>query len=418
MGDAKMIFWLGPWVWDTKGALPPHWRAPDGSLSSIDLRPLPAQALRGAIAGVGLFGTDEAVDLGSDYRAIGRGAKSIDVIPKESDRKIFESMIGISGVLGTTLSEWLWTTLSLCADPTGDSGPRPLMPTTHRHLELIHNGELVRVPFRLGMAEAAAAIAVMQEDYRAIRRATLDGKTTHAHLHRKVLGFWGEKFGVNNPEDIFIPARLPKEKPLKPTTTITDSFNRANSTVLGTSSEGWSWTELVSSIDIVSNAAQTQGASTLHSARAETDLSSSDNYAEIVISVLPSLNHLGAGARFSSSADTYYRSQVYTGDNKQYLDKVVAGTETHLGTAVSVTPSIPEAYRTSANGSTIKGYQAGVERRSETDTSITSGTRTGMGGYNSGTSADSFTAADLAAAGAIVGKVFQATQAVNRAATY
>lgn len=129
------------------------------------------------------------------------------------------------------------------------------------------------------------------------------------------------------------------------------------------------------------------------SSRAEKDLSSADHYSQVDVVALFGGSYIGGAVRFAGAAQTYYQGVMYSGDSKFYVSKLVAGAETHLGTAVSVTTNFPEAYKCLISGSTLKGYQAGVERRSETDTAITSGTRTGISAYGSGY-LDNFSAAD------------------------
>lgn len=397
-----MRYWTGPYMWDV---LPyPHWRSPIGCVGSIDLRPLSAQAQAVVASGVGFFATDDLTDLGllGPYTLLGQGdVRSL--TPAAKDRSNFAAALGLATVNGTTLVECLWDVLTVQARPIGDTGPKPIIPTTARKLELYLGGHslVMSKPFDLAMPEATNVKLCLQEDYRVVQDETAKGLTSDPKLDQKVLGYWGLKYGVPDPENYFIPADMVKVGPLAPATTLTDDFTRADQTGLGTAAGGWSWTTVAGAANIVSNQASIPSSAALYSVRAESDLSSADHYAQVDIVTIGVVTHSGGATRFAGAATTYYQAVYFKGDGKYYVSKVVTGTETHLGTAVAITTSLPEAYKCEINGSTLKGYQAGVERRSETDTSITANTRTGIAGYReSGATLDNWSAADLAAAAA------------------
>src|SRR5207253_2934705 len=107
-----------------------------------------------------------------------------------------------------------------------------------------------------------------------------------------------------------------------PETTITDDFNRADGTTIGNQ---LTWTEVAGTWDTVSNQVQMTGPasdSATYSARAESDLSSADHYAQLVYvnaGTVTTQAHLGPAARFSPSAQTHYLSVPYNGTF--YLEK-------------------------------------------------------------------------------------------------
>ena len=390
-----MRYYLGPWV---KNPAPEaYWHAPSGVVGAIDLRSIPAQNT----AGVGFFTTPDAVTLSNQYVQIALG--SIDTFSiTPAGRTVIANALGLASVSGVTLLDCLKDILTLRADPTGINRWKPLMPTIAGNLEIYLGGHSMiwSQEFDLAMPEAANVIAVLQEDYRAMLGDALAGKmgrngVVDLQFHRRVLDSWGEKFRVSNPEDIFVPADLPKEPRLPHGTTITDNFNRADADALGNSSEGWSWTEVINDTDIVSNQAHSQGTEDCE-ARAESDLASSDHYGQV--DVVNTTFKGGAFARFSASARTAYIGYLRATVTLR-LSKNVSGTETLLSDAV-ITPALPEAYKIEANGSAIKVYQAGVQRLSITDTAITGNTRCGIYTRTSGSSniVDNFSAADLAVA--------------------
>lgn len=107
--------------------------------------------------------------------------------------------------------------------------------------------------------------------------------------------------------------------------TITDNFTRADADALGSSSEGWSWTEVSGDADIVSNEAK--GFSTGHH-RAESDLGSATHYA----SMTPTGGGNGYGpiVRFDASANSGYVVVYDTSQTR--LFKCLSGSLSFLGT--------------------------------------------------------------------------------------
>lgn len=185
------------------------------------------------------------------------------------------------------------------------------------------------------------------------------------------------------------------------TGSITESFT-GDGDVLGSD---LSWTEVAGDWDRVSGEAKNMTVDQLCDARCESALSTDDQYAQINVTNLGSggkKGWLGPCVRFQSDAETCYTTFPYDYKSKQYLRKIVTGNETDLASAVSITISLPELYKVTADGSSIKGYQAGTERISATDTDITGNLYTGIAGYWSGSGycvGDDFEADDLVVAG-------------------
>lgn len=411
-----MRYWLGPLVPDEDTQ--PYLRAPDGSLGMIDMRSIPGHANQTSV----FLCTPDALTLPGEYTLLGQGDLR-DLKPAGAMRSAFTTILGIPSVSGDSLVEWLYDALTLRADPTGDTAVMPLMPTAERVME-IHLGGHSQVfarKFRLDMAEAVPVIEVMRRQYRQLRQQARAGKlggrdrdgkfAPDAEFHRRALDAWGEKFRIDNPEDVFIPADLPKERRLKHATTYTESFNQADSTTLG---PDLTWTETLNNAQTVSNQATpvTTGATTL--ARAEHDLSGSDNYTQgsLRYTAVSGLLASHVLCRFSSSANTGYEAQaLFTNTTQQNLIrfyKVVAGAFTLLDTNKSATMNAATDYlvKVQASGSTMTSYVDGVGKHNFTDTAIAAGTRGGMGFYRSGSdvpSVDLFETGDVAAGGSIVG---------------
>ncbi len=391
-------YWLGPWVWSD------GWNAPPQTVALLDLRSVAACALAGTVSGFGLFITANATDLGSDYENLGT-----DPLASwgASARNRWTSALALPQALqANTLRGALWETLTIQADPTGEDRAPPLMPTTSGRYEIWLAGQLVdSKPFRLTDAEATPVIDLHRRIYRQARLDSLAEKCrdrfgqVNLNHYRKVLGYWVRKYGINYRN--FQPADVPDEEPLAPETAITDNFNRSDADALGSSSEGWSWTEVFGDNDIVSNQATNPSATTNSRSRAESDLSSSDMYAQVALSSHATANsRSGPVARYSDSADTCYLFRVRNSASATYtLFKVVTGVETSLasGNATAVTGGTAKL---TVNGSALEGFLDSVSKISVTDSAIASGTRAGI--HFSTTvqsSLDDFEAADLAVAG-------------------
>lgn len=402
-----MRAWLGPWVWETVIGPAPHWRMPNGGLGCLDLRSLSAQATPAVVLGRGLFLTDDSTDLGSAYREVQPTLNA-------ARRNAIQAFLGLpDSVTALTRAGLILDLLTRHSRPTGDTFARPLMPQ--------HDG---RMRVRLGEADFEHQLdpaspywskiqRVYQEDYRRIRQDALDGKMRGvdgqpaSDFHRKWLGHLVRRKHLGFDWRLFIPSDLPVEEPLDPTTTITDNFNRANSSTLGTSSEGWSWTEQEDpdGLEILNNQARlsTTGDKT---ARADSDLDSDDHYGQILIAartIVSALAGHGPTARHSASALTFYLFHVQSNDANEKLYKRVTGTFTALTADASITQSIPDTMRIDCDGSILTGDYNGVDIFGNvTDTAITGNLRCGFYGGITGASntidIDDFEAADLAVA--------------------
>ncbi|MCC7484560.1 MAG: hypothetical protein IT529_06180 [Burkholderiales bacterium] len=416
-----MRYYLGPYIrraTDHDGPAERWWSPPDGVLAAIDMRPIPAQASEASVPGpaVGLFATPDAIGLGADYRLIGSGGALADIVPPERDRAVLASAFGVRRVDGTTLAEWMYSALTVHADPTGETAVRPLMPTRRGMLEACG----VRRRFRLDLPEALPVIATLQAEYRALRQAARDGQLgavrrgggaarfePDPEFHRRVLDGWGEKFGLANPQDVCIPSDLPRETRLPHATTITESFNKSNSTTLG---PDLTWAELENNLEVYSSQCRQVNTFVTASARADSDLSSSDHYAQIDTVNQAAYNGMSSGViarKDSTSTATYYLYRLYYSDGTTFAlqaFKVISGTATQLGSNYVLGASIsnPDTVRVQCDGSTISGQHNGTERHSVTDTAISGNTRCGvrLSDHAINTAVDDFEAGDLAAASA------------------
>jgi len=392
------------WVWVTEPT-GSFWQAPypDKAIGLLDLRSRTKSAQKDGLAGWGLFvynvnmaGTPGLFCYGGDFTATLDG----------TDKGTIEILLGAT-LDSTNVRDILWERLTIKADPLGLTGPKPIMPGHDLVMELHLGGHSLVKSVKLvpGVSpEWANVQKVLQEDYRKIRLEALKGKGKDKDHHRRVLQAWKEKYGIEDHEQ-FIPADLPKEKPLAHSTTITESWNCADSDSLTCDLV---WVEQSGDIDIVSNKASQTG-TTYSRARAASDLSSDDHYAEVDISTNGALGgNQGSRVhvRHASNADqTYYMAQAnWAGGNEFFARKFVLGTETDLSPPrITFAFDRANTYRIKIeiDGSSGEIFVDDVSQDTFTDTDITGNVRTGISGQAAQTIRwDVLEAADLAAAAA------------------
>ena len=401
-----MRYWLGPWVKTTDDGMV-GFTPPKGAIGLIDLR--------NAFGGYGFFTTPDEIILSSDYTAFGKGHLS----ELSGDKTMWGSMLNISTLEGTTVLDWLWNTLTIHADPKGETHPAPLMPTSKNILNLHLGGHsLVRSkPFNISMPEAAPVIERKQTQYRQYRQLARDGKlNSDPDFHRRILDMWGEKYKLDNPEDIFIPSDLPREARLLHRTSVSDDFNRSNENL--EVSANWSLLGSGSgtpSLVVNSNRCREDSISPSASyGQHQTALSSDDHFAEIDIEVLTapsSTRSYGASnTRMSDNGSAELNSYTYEatitsasatlGRLKKFTG---AGPTATVLADESETINLGDTIRVESDGSDITGKINGVITAGPvTDTSLSGELNTGLGsriqqGSVGDIELDNFAGADLAA---------------------
>lgn len=189
-------------------------------------------------------------------------------------------------------------------------------------------------------------------------------------------------------------------------TTISDDFNRANSDSLGSSSEGWSWTEVAGDSDIAGNTLAS-GADGTHYARAETDLSTDDHYVEANCTQIgtSSGSAVGLVARYSSSANTGIVGYIRYDASQYRLFRMTAGSFTQIGSTTSeALPSVPFTARLTVDGTAIALSINSVDKVTTTSSHAVGNIRAGLvtGQVSSQQNRwDDFVAADLGGGGGI-----------------
>lgn len=392
----SLAYYLGPWQWRDD-----CWNAPQGCVGALDLRSNPQCGTPVRAEGFGLFAMPGHVALPSEYELFGSNLGQSQ--PSQCQRR-FASMLRC-GRSGNDLASMAWDAVTIHSDPTGDDRTKPLVPTIEGDFDLwLANRLIGSKRFRHGDPEALPVQDLLRRAYRAARIDSLEGRTPAVH-YRKVLGYWVRKFGLDY--RWFQPADVPDEEPVEPTTTITESFDTADSTTLG---PDLSWTEGESAnvAQVVSNQVAFFGASLHRWARANSDLSSDDHYAQLTVTAGGTGGSVRLAGVITRKDDTttksYYAGYLHNSANVM-LYKLVAGTATQLGSTTAITFSLPQVLKQTANGSTIDLDWDGVNKISVTDTAVTGNLRCGLGcnlsssGITVQPAGDNFEAADLGGGG-------------------
>lgn len=419
MADCR--YYLGPWVAVDEGS-ERVWTPPAGTAGLVDLgnNDQVAQAT-GTVRSVGFFAVpaDQPV-LAADWALLGRGDLR-ELAFDAAQRSAWLSIVGTAPPVGGTLLGALWAHLTDLADETGDDTCRPLVPTVGRMLELHLGGHSVvrREAFDLAThPHAPKLIAALKLHLRDERLAALAGRRGRSRkegpgppqfvadmqFHRRLLKALLEKYRVADADwEVLRPTGWPQgERPLPHDTTITENFNCTDAD-LDAASTQLDWTELGGDLDVSSNTLVTSsGTGTTGYGRAESDLSSSDNYSQCGYYISSGSANLNprVGTRYSSSANTCYMGQARPSSSYFRHQKVIAGTHTDLATGG--TPAAGTyTLKITADGSSITLYNDGVAVVGPTtDTAISTGLRAGVAitRYTTTVYMDNFEAGDLAAA--------------------
>lgn len=416
---------LYPWSWDAE--LQTH-RPPAGGRAVLDLRSLPQQATLGQSDGWGFFDWMNGTPRPADAIALGDG-DCREIQPTTATRQELQTRLGLSAQpSGATLIDCIADVFGDLSDPTGESGPKPLMPIQGDGLEILLAGhsKVWGAPYAADevLSVGAKGRANRQRDvWRSTMKQALDVGPDHAS---KVLGAILRQHNVSMDEidqgapgrkaqwQLLMTARDRQRaggnfKPKRPRTSFTESFDKADSGTLG---PDLTWTEVTGNLDVVSNKASTTTTG-FAECRAEHDVSSADHFGQVVIhqtSTSAADNHLAAPcARFSPSARTFYSFAWFY--SLLVLYKTVAGAYTIISSVSETPAALPATWKVDCSGSTIRGLQNGTQKASVTDTAITGNTRGGIWAYRASgvqITVDDFRVDDGISAGAAKPVLFNA----------
>ena len=389
----------GPYEFRDVGGDLSAWCPPIGAIGAIDLRSLALQA----DPGIGLFALPDAIPVPRDYTTIGA---SIDAQLAGRDIASIEAATGSKGLAQGTIASVLWQLLNGVADPTGQTTLKPLMPDHLGRMRASFAGRSIAGPkFDPADVQFAAAREQFREGYRAIRQECLDGKAPPDH-YLKTLGYWGRKLGLARPQDSLVPTDLPKESPLAPTTTLNETFNKADA---GTWGPDQTWSPVEGSTEVVSNRGRGTASIGLFCNRVTAVLSGADLYSSVehYITAHDAGDYFGPSARHpNSSTNTQYWVRVFNTTTHQSY-KYVAGGLTAIGTDSTAAQTSGFVVKLQCSGSDISRIYNGSTQNTVTDTSIDGvtvggaycGARGRRVGAGSNYEIDNWEAADLAGAG-------------------
>lgn len=386
------IYSLGHFIWNGE-----QYALPEGALGCIDLAPPVIQGIQASTRPIAMFVS--TTQLSSDYYHIGNGDLR-ELQLHAVDRDAFQSLMGYRPQ-GDTLMAGLVDILTEGSDPSGEDGPKPLMPTTRGYLDIHLPGHslVYQEAFTWGHSRRTNKIkSLLQKDFERTFNLAMEGKLKDREHHLRCLDYLCEKYHLSDWREV-VPAKLVKEIPgrKRHETIIVDDFTLADGTVIGNQ---LTWTEVNGNWTTVSNAARGGTSNNRASARAEHDLSSADHYAQLAFISSTGVNARIAYncVRFDPSAEIYYRSTAREDGGNANIAKMISGTATTIATLSSVTISLPDTLRTEINGSTIEQFFNGVSNGAGTDTAITGNLRCGIGTNTGGSSTvtvDDFEAGDL-----------------------
>jgi hypothetical protein len=390
-GAIRYRYALAPFAWVGDGDGRFQWEPPATTEGCIDLRPLAAQAIAGgAPQGFAFVAATQPVT-GTEITQ----ATYVDEPATNTMRDAWQSAIGYRPA-GAQLRDLLFDQLTNGADPAGESGPKPLMPTGGQlELHLGGHSPIKSEPFNWGVHPHTNRVqAVLQRDFEQL----WEERNGDDHC-RRVLDYNCEKYRVADWREL-VPRRLHAHVPgrLPHATTITEAWPTASSTL--SSGQTQPWTEVLnnSTVPAIGRFSGLSG-SVEHRARCDTAVSSVDHR-----TYAPGRGNgsrtASLYARYAAAADTAYCSRVSVTGTTLTVRKVVAGVETVLGTdnTITITAGVFGDLEIRCSGSTISGWWNSVQRVSLTDTAITTGTQGGAGvnGGDANCAIGAWASADLA----------------------
>jgi len=409
---------LHPWLWsDSEQAHVP----PPGAGAVLDLRPEAEQAKASQSSGWGLFAWpdqvyDESGELVANMQAVPLDAISLgygdcrELQPTTQQRDELKTRLGLSAQpSGATLIDTISDCLGALADPSGQNGPKPLLPTREGlEIHLAYHSRVFAQSFN-GAELFATTAKGRANRIRDVLRSDLEtaNKSGGPELVAKVLGLLCDRWGVSYTQAVkwrnlirgpLLAELLGKSggkfSPKKPATSYSDDFNRADSSTLGAA---WNYYFIAgtgpyeSTFGISSNrAAHTKPATDSSGsdfAAYTSPVSSADHWVQAVVvstSAVTKSNIVAyVLARQNSTPDRNFyaiRNTLVSGSSStSQLRKMVSGTETNLGDGTAGTRTIPWTMKLNVSGSSLTGYDGVTVIASATDTGITGNLYGGIG---------------------------------------
>lgn len=372
-------YYKAQWEWFCESPERCYWRSPGGNaVGTVDLRSNTQSGKSGGTPeGFAVFAYEEQQTIeGAEYLGTDKDA----------------------------IADIIWKKLTVEADPTGETGPRPLTGRVGKEVALHIAGEKIKSE-AFTKEHEQRTIDVFQADYR-----KNVGKYPKGLLQKWVGAKMEEIYGEKSDEkaNLLVPAEHRKGKLWKePATTIGDTFadtngvNLESHTATGTGG-GFSWSKVVGSqnLEIQSNKVQKEtGGHGDVDYRADSDLSSDDMYCKATVGSTGTDFDCAVEVRYSSSAREHYQTEWGNGFFR--ISKVVAGSHSILQVS-GASNSIGDVCECRVNGSTIQAFKNGTQvLTNQTDTDITGHLRAGINIWHDNTTWDDWEAGDLGGGGAV-----------------
>lgn len=344
-----------------------HWRVPnsDVSIDSIDLRSLSAQGVPGGVpVGYAVAAYSELISAnGSIY--LGRDSLTLE------RKSMAEAALGVS-LESTTVVDMVWELLTTKSDPAGLVRSKPLMPLADSTLRLQFGGHSRVERFDIKSHPASDKILeVLRSDYALMKANDILNNSDH---YRRVLGLWERKYGVKG--DFIVSGEIS----LTPRTTLSESFNKPDSDILG---PDLTWSEENGDWDIVSNQARPPNNFGGDNVAVHTASLSSDDHTASVDSISGETGTVGTIVRYTDISNHYIGVFRSFGTDWE-LFKKVGGTFTQLGVDLSSAAAPDSSIGVDIDGSTLELFRDGVSQGTRTDATFTgqliTGIRQGSGG--------------------------------------
>lgn len=376
----SLNYYLTPWRWLVDQVTPGGcWQPPVGSVGWVDLTPTPQTMTRGEDAGLIFTAVDGELP-GED--ALGKGDLR-ELRPTARMRSMWQSAAGFAPA-GNTLGDLLSSHL-LNGDPEGLDRCNPLQPSNGA-LELWlaghGDGPIAKEQFQWGGAYTNRLKALIRRSVRDLIKESDTGRLPLKAIRRLLDDYEKTYPGLTWSE--IVPAGW-DQPPLRRESTFTESFNTADTTTLGPDQ---TWDEYKggsasTDLGVYGNRGSYTSDTvfmTLFARCTSGSVSSNNNWTTCDYAVECTNNpQAGPATRLSGASPSGYMLRELKFGNGQHLMTMVNGNfGSTLATNAAATATAPVSLMTEAIGSAIKGYRAGVNITSATNTTYTTGLQGGF----------------------------------------
>lgn len=396
------VYGLYPFTWGPSGLGGNCHQPPAGASCVLDFRTLAQQATAGQSAGHGLFAW--AANPPGDLVSLGTGYAPTLAISNAA-RNELKLKLGLPALpSGATLADAIADILGPLSDPTGLSGPKPLMPNANGTMEIHLDGHSRIWSGKINAAQLLSANPTGHHNkIRDVIRADLQTADDVGKFD-EALGAWLLRLGYSVDEvkqgasgkkaeyQRLMPASWTNAKknaksPKLPKTQLVETWPSAGAiasgqthtwdTSVGGSGGADPW--YANNLSSISGAVKcTTGTGYWSFGRCSTAVSSVDHWSECAVTISGS-HELGPCSRMANGARTTYTMSRYYDGNLVRMWKWVLGGWTLLSSAAKSGAESGLLLRMQSSGSTQTGKCAGLSDLAVTDTSITGNLFGGVG---------------------------------------